>query len=175
MMVRELGCIAMNRQQLIEDNIKLVYLIVSKEYPTFFNDEDIIQSGMVGLCLAAEKWDETKSKFSTYAGQCIRNEIRREFQKRKKYGNPLSLDKSVKNDGDDCTFADFIIGNEDVDYVDFESFYDVLTPREKEVISLLQEGYKEKEIANKLQLARQVVNKYKRRALAKWRNFYGNN
>ena len=80
----------MNKNELIEKNMNLVYFVISKYYPTFIHDEDIVQSGMLGLCKAADKWDESKSKFSTYAGRCIRNEINQEFIRRKPFSKVIS-------------------------------------------------------------------------------------
>ena len=69
----------MTNKELIADNLRLVYHIVHEHYPTFKNDEDIVQCGMVGLCKAANTWDANKGVFSTYACKCIRNEINKEF------------------------------------------------------------------------------------------------
>lgn len=71
-----------DRDKLIQDNIPFVYYIIHKYYPTFSKDEDIIQSGMVGLVKAANKFDASKGKFSTYAGVIIKNEIAKELKLR---------------------------------------------------------------------------------------------
>ena len=70
----------MTKQQLIEDNLNLVYALISREYPTYLHDEDIIQTGMLGLCKAADKWDEKRGTFSNFAWCCIRHEIIKEFK-----------------------------------------------------------------------------------------------
>ena len=76
----------MTKQQLIEDNMGLVYSLILREYPTYIQDEDIIQCGMLGLCQAADKFDESKGfKFAGFAWFCIRNEIIRELNKRSKH------------------------------------------------------------------------------------------
>ena len=118
----------MNRQQLIEDNMNLVYFIISREYPTYLQDEDIIQSGMLGLCKAANSWEE-RGLFSTYAGRCIRNEIRQEFVRRKPHSKLVSLEANVN---DESTLGDLIVGEEDVVYLDDEQFYSQLTKEELE-------------------------------------------
>lgn len=139
----------MTRQKLIEDNMNLVYHYVSKYYPTYLQDEDIIQCGMVGLCKAADAWDETKSKFSTFAPKCIGNEIKYEFRKRAKHQGVLSLDYEVDgDDGERTTFGDFIVGDEDVEYIEIGIDVNSLTPREKQVYDLLPTGLSWKEIAD---------------------------
>lgn len=60
---------------LIMDNLKLVGHIASK-YRSRPDYNDIVQAGMVGLCEAAMRFDETRgNKFSTYAGSYIHGHI----------------------------------------------------------------------------------------------------
>lgn len=158
----------MNRQQLIEDNIKLVYALVSKEYPTYIHDEDIIQSGMVGLCNAAKYWDENKSAFSTYAWKCIRNEINKEFINRKPHYNQVSLETPI---GEEGTLADVLIGDEGVNYIGDDEFYDTLSPIEQEVFLLYNRGYNLSEIAQNYDWSVQKTQKTVRIIKRKWRKF----
>lgn len=165
--------VTLTKQQLIEDNMNLVYSLISKEYPTYLQDEDIVQCGMVGLCNAAEKWDESKSKFSTFAFICIRNEIRMELRRRQKHSGLLSLDYEVDgNDGERTSFGDFIVGDEDVLYIDTE--LPSLTDRERQVFELFQAGLTPKEVADNIGVSEQYVWKVMRkiRALTEWN--YGN-
>ena len=87
--------------------MNLVYHIISRQYPTFIHDEDVIQSGMLGLCKAAESFDPKKGLFSTYAGRCIRNEINQEFIKRKPFSQTVSLDTKISEEG---TLQDVLVG-----------------------------------------------------------------
>lgn len=88
----------MNKKKFIEENINLVYFIINKYYKSYSKDEDIIQCGMLGLCKAAERWEPTKSKFSTFAGSCIRNEIKYELQARTKRQVECSLESLMEGD-----------------------------------------------------------------------------
>lgn len=130
--------------------MNLVYALISREYPTYLNDEDIIQCGMLGLCQAADKFDESMGyKFAGFAWFCIRHEIIRELKKRAKYQGVLSLDYEVNGcDGDRCSFGDFIVGEPDVLYVD--SYENKLTPIQRKTVELLKKGKPPKEIAKKL-------------------------
>lgn len=155
------------KQQLIEDNMGLVYHIVRRDYPTYINDEDIIQCGMLGLCKAAEKWDETKSKFPTYAGICIKNEIVIEFRRRAKHQGVLSLDYEIdEEDGGKCCFGDFIASDEDVGYVDLEIDSKRLTKRQAEIFELCKQGMTCADIARKLGVSKQYIWKTVRRLRA---------
>lgn len=151
-------CTNMRNQKLIDENIELVYYIVHKHYPTFVDDEDIIQCGMLGLCKAANTWDENKSTFSTYAGKCIRNEINYEFRNRKKHQGVLSLDYEYSNDSDeDITLKDTVVGQDDVDYVDATFVYQNLNPLECEIVDCKRKGMTTIEIANQLGCSKKTV------------------
>jgi RNA polymerase sigma factor (sigma-70 family) len=146
------------KQQLIEDNMKLVYYIVRRDYPTYIADEDIIQCGMLGLCRAAEKWDETKSKFSTFASKCIKNEIGQEFRRRAKHQGILSLDYEVDgDDGEKCSFGDCIVSEEDIGYVDLSIDFQRLTKRELEICELCKQGLSYEDIGKQLGVSKQIV------------------
>ena len=164
----------MDIQKLINENINLVYYIVHKYYPTFVDDEDIIQCGMLGLCRAANTWDETKSVFSTYASMCILNEIKMEFRKRKKHKGVLSLEYEYDDTKDSIVeLKDMIIGDEDVDYVDVHSIYNQFTPFEKKIFDYRKMGVTGVEIANKLGCSKQMISKTLRKMKRKWKFING--
>jgi RNA polymerase sigma factor (sigma-70 family) len=113
---------------------------------------------MLGLCKAADSWDEQKGEFSTLACQCIRNEILNEFRRRKKHQGILSLDYEVDcGDGEKTTFGDFCVGDEDVQYANIEYATDQLTQRENEIIALKHSGMNIVEIGKKLGVSKQYV------------------
>ena len=149
--------------------MKLVYYIISKEYPTYLYDDDIVQSGMYGLCRAAQGWDENRGSFATYAGKWIRGEIRQEFSRRKTHSKDVSLEMDI---GEDGTLGDIIQGDDDVAYIDDETFYRQLTSEEREVLKLHSAGYATYEIAQQLGFSEQKVNKLLRITKIKWRNYY---
>lgn len=151
----------MSQEQLIQDNMGLVYHVIQQKYPTFIGDEDLIQSGMVGLCKAAESFDPTVGKFSTFAYWCILNEIRRDFVSRFKHKGVLSLDYPAEVDGEKVKIGDIIVGDEDVGYVDLTD--NSLTNRQKEILDLYQRGLNGVEIASVLGISRQSVCTQKRR------------
>ena len=137
--------------------MNLVYHIISRQYPTFIHDEDVIQSGMLGLCKAAESFDPKKGLFSTYAGRCIRNEINQEFIKRKPFSQMVSLDTKISEEG---TLQDVLVGEDDVAYID--DFYDGLTNEEVKVIKLYNSGYISGEISELLNIPVEKVRKIMR-------------
>jgi RNA polymerase sporulation-specific sigma factor len=164
----------MNKDDLIIENMKLVYYLISKYYPTFIGDEDLQQVGMLGLCKAANTWNEEKSKFSTYASKCILNEINFEFKRRKKHNGVLSLDKELGvEDGAMKTFGDLIVGEDDVGFVDYKGFLATLSDRQKDVLELSERGFDTDDIADMLDVSTQSVNASKRQIKLKWRKYNG--
>lgn len=160
---------------LIEDNIKLVYFIINKYYPTWVNDEDIIQTGMLGLCKAAENWDESVSTFSTYASKCICNEIRAEFKRRKRHSGVYSLDYEMTNsEGESTSFGDIQVGDEDVTDIDclsFDCFVDQLSEADQQIIQWRQDGMDTPSIAERLGVGCDTVYKTIRKIMRMWREY----
>ena len=164
----------MSPEQLIEDNIRFVYFILHTYYPNLVKDEDIIQVGMLGLCNAANSFDESKSKFSSYASFCIRNEINQELRRRKKHYNTLSLDYEYSDEwGESSTFGDLQIGESDVPFVDVDGFYNLLDPVEKEIYRLRQNGDSVVSVAETLGCSREAIYQRIRQMKAKWRTVNG--
>lgn len=135
------------QRKLVEDNITLVYSLVNKEYPTFVHDDDIIQSGILGLCKAAMKWDSSKGAFSTLAFYCIRNEIRLELRSRQRRVETVSLETPVE---DNLTLEDMLEGGDDTDITELmvDAYVKTLTEDERTVLELKLEGYKRQQIIN---------------------------
>lgn len=161
----------MTKQQLIEDNMNLVYFVISKYYPNNIGDEDLVQCGMVGLCTAAERFDESKSKFSTYATNRIRIEIQREFRRRSKEGAALSLDYEYSTEDGETTLGDFIMGSPDVDYVDTTYFYKQLTPLQQTVLDMKRAGIHNAQIARELHFSREYIGRQCRLIRSKWNKY----
>lgn len=148
----------MTKQQLVEDNMKLVYGYISKELPTYIGDEDLIQTGMLGLCKAADTWVEGQSKFSSYAYICIRNEILKELRQRNKHSGVWSLDYMITNEnGEVGTFGDCVVGEEDVGYFELDAKTHRLTEKQLKIYELLLTGASAKEIAERLGITPQYV------------------
>lgn len=162
-------------QKLVEDNIGLVYYLINRYYPTFITDEDVIQSGMLGLCQAANTYDESRGvTFASYASKCILNEVINEFERRKRYQGVISLEtKRFSGDMDSDTIGDFLIGDEDIDYIDYDAFYNQLSPQNKELVDLKRIGLTARDIAHMKGCSEQAITKRLRKLRRKWRKLYG--
>lgn len=49
-------------EQAIISNEKLIYFVINRYYPDFIEDEDIIQSGRIGLWKACISYDSSKKQ-----------------------------------------------------------------------------------------------------------------
>lgn len=163
-------------QKLIEENMNLVYFLINRYYPTFIGDEDLAQCGMIGLCSAANNFDESSGiKFSTFASSCILNEFCKEFTRRKRHNKVISLDvNKVNDDGEMKTIGDLIVGDEDVDFFDCDEFYESLSPEDQMIVGLRREGLNNYEIGTALGINYKTVSKRLTRMRYMWRNMYGN-
>lgn len=164
---------SMNKNELIENNMKLVHYVINKYYPTYSYNEDVIQEGMVGLCYAAEKYDESKSKFSTFANKCILNNIRTYFKRTAKHDNHLSLDYEVTTDLGTMTFGETIMGVEDVDLsnLKYYEFYESVDYGDRYILDNIAYSTTT-EIGEALGISQQAVSQRLRRLRLKWRNNY---
>ena len=95
-----------SKQKELEENlIREHYGLVVSQALCFLDDpnfEDYIQAGLIGLLRAIRSYDENKSKFSTFATVCIRNEIQNlnkksKKHKSKKYRHLNEWDKEYNN------------------------------------------------------------------------------
>lgn len=143
-------------EQAIVNNDKLIYFVINRYYPDFIEDEDIIQSGRIGLWKACISYDASKTKFSTYAVKCIMNEIRAELRHRAKlwkFGDIASLDEPVYFDknGNAVTLAHLVPDSHNnycaVDY-DLSFLNNKLSERDIAVFKLSIYGFTATEIAN---------------------------
>ena len=157
------------RNEFVEKNMKLVHHIIKRYYPSFWNDEDIVQAGMVGLILAVDNWDEERGKFSTFACTCIRNEIRHEFKRRlgDVSDSAKSLDEGVRGMDGEKTLADTVVGDHNVELSTLTLYGDSLNDREKFVLEQFVGGKSLTEIAKEAGVATQTMSRVYRIACLK--------
>lgn len=68
---------------LFYDNIKLVFGLAKRMNVGGYEQEDLIQAGLMGLHQAINNFDPTKGKFQTYASFYIISEIKKEMKNSK--------------------------------------------------------------------------------------------
>lgn len=170
-----------SKQQLMEDNVKLVQFLISKYYPHWVGDEDLLQVGMVGLCKAANYWDDNKeTMFTTYASKVILNEVKDEFRTRikEKEIQTYSLGTTLYDD-ENMTLEDVLADEQCLEYantsVEFNEFLDSLNDRERQIVKLRLRGLLQGDIADILGVSPQAVSLQLIKIKNKWRMQYGKN
>lgn len=84
------------RDQVIQNNMGLVYSIVSRYTGRGYDQEELIQIGAIGLIKAVDKFDLTfEVKFSTYAVPLISGEIKRFLRD----DGMVKVSRSIKENG----------------------------------------------------------------------------
>ena len=90
--------------ELVKQNLGLVGLIVKDLVKENQDRDDLFQIGSIGLIKAANGFDETKNiKFTTYAAQCIQNEILMEFRRQRgksRNAPTLSFEAPIKENNE---------------------------------------------------------------------------
>ena len=90
--------------ELVKQNLGLVGLVVKDLVKGNQDRDDLFQIGSIGLIKAANGFDETKNiKFTTYAAQCIRNEILMEFRRqggKSRNAPTLSFEAPIKENNE---------------------------------------------------------------------------
>jgi len=138
--------------QLVRDN----YGLVVSQALSFLSDnksslDDYIQAGLIGLLKAIRNYDKDKSKFSTFASVCVRNEMLNLKRKSKK-------DLVLFND-------DILQGNHPEVIVSsfFEYIPDSIGEEERFIIKLKLMNHTNSEIAEHLSCSKSTVtNRFKK-------------
>ena len=181
------------RSKLIEHNLRLVAHIV-KKYDNKNNDvDDLISIGTIGLIKGVDSYSKKhNTRLTTYAARCIENEVLMFYRNNKKHSKNISINESVGFDkeGNEITILD-ILKTPKPDFIGdihkqnnlklLKNYFNVLTPREKEIIIKRyglnnQDEITQKEIAKQLGISRSYVSRIEKRALTKiLREFMKNN
>ncbi len=176
------------REILIERNLRLVAHIAKKYYASGFDNDDLISIGTIGLIKAIDSFNVNNgTRFATYAGKCLQNEILMYFRSQKKLANETSLSDAVKTDkeGNPLTYMDIISFDDDIaEKIDIkiktekliDAINNTLTPREKQIILLryglgLSKPITQRETALTLGISRSYVSRIEKSAIEKLRSY----
>ncbi len=174
------------REKLIRHNMRLVAHIVKKYYTLAKNQDDLISIGTIGLIKAIDSFKpENGTRFATYAGKCLQNEILMHFRSRKKLQNEVSINEVLDTDkeGNPLTYIDIIsvpdtIADDINRKIQIEKMLRTvksrLSQRERQVIALRYglDGKKPKtqrEVAQLLGISRSYVSRIEKASLEKIR------
>lgn len=170
------------RDTLISHNLRLVAHVVKKYYAAPGGQDDMISIGTIGLIKAVDSFrPERKVRFSSYASQCIENELRMHLRHTRREGTPLSLQEPLEshaNDSGTLTLADVLPDNaameEDCEQRDLavrlRQLVKALPQRDARILAMRYglNGEKEQtqqEVAQRLGISRSYVSRIEKRAL----------
>ncbi len=177
------------RNTLIERNLRLVAHIAKKYYSSGCDNDDLISIGTIGLIKAIDSFNPNNgTRFATYAGKCLQNEILMYFRSQKKISIETSLSDAVETDkdGNPLTYMDIISVEDDIaDKIDLKiktekllcGIDKKLDKREKQIIILryglgFSKPQTQREVAEKLGISRSYVSRIEKSALEKLRTLF---
>ena len=172
------------KQLLTEHNLRLVVYIARRFENTGLNLEDLISIGTIGLIKAINTFKSAKSiKLATYASRCIENEILMYLRKVSNQRTEVSFDEPLNTDWDGNelllsdvlgTEADVVMRpiEEDVDRSLLAAAISVLSPREKQIITLrfgLNGGREQtqKEVADQMGISQSYISRLEKRIISR--------
>ena len=179
------------RNILIERNLRLVAHIAKKYYSSGYDNDDLISIGTIGLIKAIDSFNPASgTRFATYAGKCLQNEILMYFRSQKKQARESSLNDAVETDkdGNPLTYMDIISTDDDIaEQIDLKikiekmmnGINNLLTPTEKQIIVLryglgCTKPITQREVAQKLKISRSYVSRLESKAISKLKDAFGN-
>lgn len=124
-------------EKMVEDNKNLVFYTIARYFPNYKTDEDVIQTGMIGLWYACQRYDPAKGVFSSYCIRQIKREIVKYFDYFNRCGRDTpvySLDEPIDDENGKQTWLNFVCGDVDVDFIDTEAISKHLKPKHKKLI-----------------------------------------
>ena len=172
------------RSKLIEHNLRLVAHIVKKYYTQSQNQDDLISIGTIGLIKAIDTFDPSNgTRFATYAGKCLQNEILMNFRSQKKTAGEVSMNEPIDTDkdGNPLTYIDIISVDDTIaDDIDAKTKADAamriikrdLSERERKIV-IMRYGLDgnsplaQREVAGALGISRSYVSRIEKAALEK--------
>lgn len=153
------------QQKYAEQNHNLIYGILNDKNLSIDEFYDV---AAIGLCKAAETYDETRENFATYAYTCMGNEINLYFQKsnaksRIQKQNLLYYMQQDEN-AEDTKYLDLLpaksnVENEAIFNVEFERFCNSLSQKEIEKLQIIAK-YGVADGARKLSITKQALWKF---------------
>ena len=174
------------RGKLIEHNLRLVAHIIKKYYSDSKNQDDLMSIGTIGLIKAIDSFKpENGTRFATYAGKCLQNEILMYFRSQKKLSQEVSINETIDTDkdGNPLTYIDIIYTEDTIaDDIDLKLkcgramrvIREELDPRERKVMIMrygldMRPARTQREIAGIMGISRSYVSRIEKSALEKLR------
>lgn len=167
---------------LVEQNLRLVHLVIKRDYPYFKDNEDIFQIGCIGLLQGIRKWRAEKQeyKLTTIAYRYIKNAIGHHVRdtfsnKRKVHNDILYFDhiSAISNEGEESVlnYLEASLFHKDMasDLI-VKDLVSKLDKKLREIIVLNMFGYTQEEIGKRMNMSQVSISRNQRKALKQMRN-----
>ena len=165
-------------RKLVEENHNLIYSFLYKYH---LDVEEWYDLAAIGLCKAANTYNNDKSGFSTYAYKCMYTTIMQEKRKENAmrtipqnqivyYENKLNEESK---DNDTSTFLNYIpskqnVETETISTLSLDNIENELVGNKRKVFLMLKEGYTQCEISKIIGISKQRVSKIKQEIVEKY-------
>lgn len=162
------------KEKLITDNLRFAQFIANKYINCGIEMEELISLCYLGMTKAAQTYNGS-TKFTTYSGRVMTNEILMELRRRKKQIAEVSFDQVISYDdnGKELTLANMIPVEESgfksaEDSVFYASAVRSFSPRERRVIDCARQGKRQREIGDILGVSQSYVSRILKSAALKY-------
>ena len=147
--------------RLIEENHNLIYSLLYKYH---LDVEEWYDLAAIGLCKAANTYNNGKSGFSTYAYKCMYTTIMMEKRKENAMrtipqNQIVYYENQVSEESKE---------NETISTLSLENIENELVGNKRKVFVLLKEGYTQSEISKIIGISKQRISKIKQEILEKY-------
>lgn len=169
------------RDILISHNLRLVAHVVKKYYAAPGGQDDLISIGTIGLIKAVDSFrPERRVRFSSYASQCIENEIRMHLRHIRREGTVVSLQEPLESsrEGGNLTLGDVLpddgVMEEDCEQRDLarrlRALVAELPERERRILTLRygldrHAPLTQQQVAEEFHISRSYISRLEKRAL----------
>ena len=173
--------------ELVKQNLGLVGVVLKGIVKENQDRDDLFQIGSIGLIKAANGFDETKNiKFTTYAAQCIRNEILMEFRRqggKSRNAPTLSFEAPIKenNEGKKLLVGDMIVDQKQnfeeqkelIEMLEEVLNYTInkLEFKERYIVLYRAGGITQDELAEQLQVSQSFTSRIEKNSIKKLKRF----
>lgn len=166
------------QRKLVEENHNLIYSFLQKNQ---FTIDEYYDVAAIGLCKAAMNFDSKKGySFTTYAYKVMFSEVLIDKRKKRKVSSipehqlVYYYTEMENNNGDSCLYLNYIPAKEDVEndailMTTFKKFLKSLPSKDKQIILLLSNGYKQREVAKLLGYSQEHISRIKSKLADKWK------
>lgn len=150
-------------EELLNENMRLVYFVMRRQFSSLAGDQDLIQEGLIGLWKACLSYDGREGvKFSSFAIPCIRNAILMELRKRRRAPAAISLDAPLGDSDGDFSLADTLVDQKSSAFEDdvfADEFMEHLSEIDQRLITLRGEGLTQKDAGAAMGISQTIVSR----------------